>query len=127
VNYRGALAHADIIAAMKQARFLVFPSEWYEGFPMTIAEAFACGVPVISSRLGSMEEIIQDGRTGLHFSAGDPDDLARKIEWAWSHPRELERMGLAARAECEKKYTGKRNFEILKEIYRGVITGGGYG
>jgi glycosyltransferase involved in cell wall biosynthesis len=127
VNYRGALSHSDIIAAMKQARFLVFPSEWYEGFPMTIAEAFACGVPVISSRLGSMEEIVQDGRTGLHFSAGDPDDLARKIEWAWSHPRELDCMGLAARAECEEKYTGKRNFEILKEIYRGVITGGGYG
>ena len=127
VIYRGALCHADIIAAMKQARFIVFPSEWYEGFPVTIAEAFACGVPVISSRLGSMEEIVQDGLTGLHFNAGDPNDLARKIEWAWSHPRELERMGLAARAECEEKYTAKRNFEILKEIYLSVITGGAFG
>jgi glycosyltransferase involved in cell wall biosynthesis len=126
VDYRGALSRADTIAAMKQARFLVFPSEWYEGFPMTIAEAFACGVPVITSRLGSMEEIVQDGRTGLHFNPGDPDDLARKVEWAWSHPLELDRMGLAARAECEEKYTAKRNFEILKEIYRGVISARGH-
>jgi len=74
-----------------------------------------------------MEEIVQDGLTGLHFNAGDPNDLARKIEWAWSHPRELERMGLAARAECEEKYTAKRNFEILKEIYLSVITGGAFG
>jgi glycosyltransferase involved in cell wall biosynthesis len=122
VEYRGALPRSEVIAAIKQARFLVFPSEWYEGFPMTIAEAFACGVPVITSRLGSMEEIVQDGRTGLHFSAGDPDDLARKIEWAWSHPQQLECMGLAARAECEEKYTAKRNFEMLKEIYQSVIT-----
>jgi glycosyltransferase involved in cell wall biosynthesis len=93
---------------------------------MTIAEAFACGVPVITSRLGSMEEIVQDGRTGLHFNPGDPDDLARKVEWAWSHPLELDRMGLAARAECEEKYTAKRNFEILKEIYRGVISARGH-
>jgi glycosyltransferase involved in cell wall biosynthesis len=126
VDYRGALSRADTIAAMKQARFLVFPSEWYEGFPMTIAEAFACGVPVITSRLGSMEEIVQDGRTGLHFIPGDPDDLARKVEWAWSHPVDLDRMGLAARAECEEKYTAKRNFEILKDIYRGVISARGY-
>jgi len=121
VEYRGAVSLDKVIAAMKRARFLIFPSEWYEGFPMTIVESFACGVPVITSRLGSMEEIVQDGRTGLHFNAGDPQDLASKVEWAWSHPGELERMGLAARAEYDEKYTPKRNFEILQEIYRDVI------
>ena len=121
VEYRGAVSRDKVIAAMKRARFLVFPSEWYEGFPMTIVEAFACGVPVITSRLGSMEEIVQDGRTGLHFNAGDAQDLASKVEWAWSHPEELERMGLAARAEFNEKYTPKRNFEILQEIYQHVI------
>jgi hypothetical protein len=65
-----------------------------------------------------MQEIVHDGRTGLHFTAGDPDDLARKVEWAWSHPRELERLGLAARAACEEKYTAKGNFEILQEFTR---------
>ena len=117
IVYRGRLPHDATIDAMKGARFLVFPSEWYEGFPVTIAEAFACGVPVICSRLGSMQEIVADGRTGLHFRPTEADDLARKVEWAWDHPEQMEAMGRGARLEFEAKYTAERNFYMLKEIY----------
>jgi glycosyltransferase involved in cell wall biosynthesis len=117
VSYLGRLSRPDTLAAMKAARFLVFPSEWYEGFPVTIAESFACGVPVICSRLGSMQEIVTDGRTGLHFQAGDAEDLAKKIQWAWEHPEEMDAMGRRARQEFEKKYTAARNIEMLEEIY----------
>jgi glycosyltransferase involved in cell wall biosynthesis len=117
VVYRGRLSHDATIDAMKGARFLVFPSEWYEGFPVTIAEAFACGLPVICSRLGSMQEIVADGRTGLHFRSTEADDLAHKIEWAWDHPEQMEAMGRGARLEFESKYTAERNFYLLKEIY----------
>jgi len=116
-TYLGRLSRPDTLATMKRARFLIFPSEWYEGFPVTIAEAFACGVPVICSRLGSMQEIVTDGRTGLHFQAGDAEDLARKVQWAWEHPEEMDAMGRAARQEFEKKYTAARNIEMLGEIY----------
>jgi glycosyltransferase involved in cell wall biosynthesis len=117
VNYLGRLSRPDTLATMKGARFLIFPSEWYEGFPVTIAEAFACGVPVICSRLGSMQEIVNDGQTGLHFEAGDAEDLARKVRWAWEHSGEMDAMGRAARQEFEKKYTAGRNIEMLEEIY----------
>jgi glycosyltransferase involved in cell wall biosynthesis len=117
VNYLGRLSRPDTLAAMKAARFLVFPSEWYEGFPVTIAESFACGVPVICSRLGSMQEIVTDGRTGLHFQAGNAEDLAKKVQWAWEHPEEIDAMGRRAREEFEKKYTAARNIEMLEEIY----------
>lgn len=106
---------------MLGARCLVFPSIWYEGFPMTIAEAFACGLPVIVSRLGSMAEIVQDGMTGLHFEAGNAADLAVKVEWAWDHPEEMARMGRAARAEYEAKYTPSKNYEMLMQIYRMAV------
>jgi glycosyltransferase involved in cell wall biosynthesis len=122
VNYRGRLSRQDTLAAMKRARFLMFPSEWYEGFPVTIAESFACGVPVLCSRLGGMQEIVDDGRTGLHFRPGDPSDLAEKVQWAWSHPKETSTMGLAARAEFEAKYSAERNFGMLTEIYESVIS-----
>ena len=117
VTYRGRLPRAETLDAMKKARFLVFPSEWYEGFPVTIAEAFACGVPVVGSRLGAMQEIIEDGVTGLHFQAGDVKDLRLKMQWAWDHPAEIQEMGLRARREFERKYTPEQNILMLEEAY----------
>ena len=110
--------HDEVLSLIKGARFLVFPSEWYEGFPLAIAEAFACGVPVIASRLGAMAEIVENGRTGLHFEPGNPEDLAAKVEWAWTHPQQMTEMGHEARREYEQKYTAERNYEMLMEIYR---------
>lgn len=117
VTYRGRLPRPETLAVIKNARFLVFPSEWYEGFPVTIAEAFACGVPVVASRLGAMQEIIQDGVTGLHFEAGNIEDLRRKAQWAWAHPIEMEDMGRRARREFEEKYTARQNIVMLEQAY----------
>lgn len=117
VIYRGRLPRTEALAAMKGARFLVFPSEWYEGFPVTIAEAFACGVPVIGSRLGAMQEIIADGVTGLHFEAGNALDLRQKMQWAWEHPEEMLEMGRRTRREFEQKYTAEKNISLLEDAY----------
>jgi len=121
VKVLGRVPDADLLAEMKRARFLVLPSEWYEGLPLTIAEAFACGVPVVASRIGSMIELVEDGVTGLHFMPGDATDLAAKVEWAWSHPKEMEEMGHAVRREYETKYTPEINYMRLKEIYERAI------
>ena len=121
IDYRGRLSRQDTLAAMRGARFLIFPSEWYEGFPVTIAESFACGVPVVCSRLGGMQEIVEDGRTGLHFNPGDVADIAEKVQWAWLNEKETRAMGMAARAEFELKYSADRNFGMLTEIYENVI------
>jgi glycosyltransferase involved in cell wall biosynthesis len=123
VELLGPVSHTEIIALMHGARFLLFPSIWYEGFPLAVVEAFACGLPVIASRLGTMSEIVDDGRTGLHFTPGDADDLAVQVEWAWNHPKEMEIMGRAARDEYETKYTSERNYKMLMDIYEGVIAG----
>ena len=74
---------------------------------MIIAEAFACGVPVLCARLGSMEEIVDDQKTGIHFEPGNAEDLARKTEWLWSHSAETAEMGRNARKEFEAKYSAK--------------------
>ena len=120
----GRLPAGEIEAVMAGARFLVMPSVWYEGFPMTVVEAFASGVPVVASRIGSLAEIVEDGRTGLHFTPGDAADLAAKVEWAWRHPREMEEMGRAARREYEVKYTPEINYKRLMEIYERAIGNG---
>ncbi len=96
---------------------LIVPSECYETFGLVIAEAYAAGLPVVGSRLGSIGVAIDDQRTGLHVSPGDPGDLAAKVEWAFSHPHELAEMRTNARAEFEAKYTPERNYQMLMEIY----------
>lgn len=113
----GYRSHEEVLNLIKGALFLVLPSEWYEAFPMTIVEAFACGVPVIASRLGAMAEIIEHGRTGLQFEAGSSEDLASKVDWALTHPEEMEAMGREARREYESKYTADRNYDLLMGIY----------
>lgn len=117
VCFDGWLTPERLRSVMKNAAFLVFPSEWYESFGLTIIEAFACGVPVITSRLGAMMEIVENGKTGLHFTPGDAKDLASKVEWAWTHSKEMETMGKAARAEYQAKYTAEQNYQTLMGIY----------
>jgi glycosyltransferase involved in cell wall biosynthesis len=121
ITFRGQLPREEAIAVMHDARFLLFPSAWYENFPVTIAESFACGLPVICSRVGAMQEIVQDGRTGLHFDSGDAADLAAKVQWAWDHPQKLLCMGEEARREYELKYTAERNYPMLTSIYERAI------
>lgn len=118
VTFAGKLPREQTIAALNDARFLIFPSEWYEGFPMTLAESFACGTPVICARMGTMQEVVTDGRTGLHYKPGDAEDLARKVEWAWTHPAEVRAMGSEARKDYKLKYTAEQNYPMLMEIYQ---------
>ena len=119
------LSSEDLFQLIRAARFLVWPSEgFYETFGLVAIEAFACGVPVIASGLGAMEELVIDGLTGVHFRPADPADLAGKIEWAWSHTEELERMGKMARVEFERKYTSEKNLNMLEEIYHQALNEG---
>lgn len=113
----GKLSREDVFSLLQNARFLVYPSLSYEGLSMTIIEAFACGTPVIVSSHGSSAELVDDGRTGLHFRPGDARDLAEKIKWAWDHPEIMIVMGKEARKEYELKYTGGKNIRLLLDIY----------
>lgn len=117
VTFHGRLSRMDTLAILKTAKFLVVPSQCYENFPMGIVEAFACGVPVICSRLGAMQELVSDHHTGLHFNAGDATSLASKVAWAWAHNDEMQTMGKQARREYEAKYTAEKNYPQLMEIY----------
>jgi glycosyltransferase involved in cell wall biosynthesis len=122
VSIEGRKSHGETLAAIQSARFLIFPSQWYECFPVTLVEAFASGVPVVASRLGAMAEIIEDRHTGILFNPGDPADLAQKIEWTATHPAELQEIGRACRREYELRYTAEKNFEQLISIYHQAIS-----
>lgn len=110
-----------IYARMREAAYLVAPSICYENFPRAIVEAFACGLPVLASRLGAMAEIVRDGATGLLFEAGNAEDLTQKMAWAEANPAALREMGANARREYEAKYTPETNYRQLMTIYADAI------
>lgn len=119
--YLGFRSRNDIMRRMRAASFLLVPSLCLEQLPTTILEAFACGLPVIASRLGALADLVEDHVTGLLFNPGDPADLAAKIAWAEAHEADMTRMGRAARAEYESKYTPSINYHLLLEIYQDAI------
>ncbi|KHD05931.1 hypothetical protein PN36_11525 [Candidatus Thiomargarita nelsonii] len=106
---------------MRQSAFLIMPSEWYEGFPMVLVEAFAHGLPVIASKLGAMAEIVEDGVTGLHFEAGNANDLANKVHCLQSQPELCKRLGQQARQVYLDNYTPEKNYQRLMAIYQAAL------
>lgn len=117
VEWLGRRPLEQIYELVGEAAFLVFPSKWYETFGRVAVEAFAKGTPVIASKIGAISELLESGRTGLHFRPGDAEDLIAQVEWALAHPAELAQMRVAARVEFEAKYTADRHYRKLLEIY----------
>jgi glycosyltransferase involved in cell wall biosynthesis len=118
IKVLGRCSRLKLFQLMKEARYLLFPSQCYENFPMVIAEAFACGLPVIGSRLGAAAEMVEHGRTGLLVRPGDEEHLAETADRLWNSQAASSSMGREARAEFEAKYDRQRNYERLLEIYR---------
>ena len=117
----GRKSPSEVANEMECASCLIFPSECYEGFPITLAESFSHALPVIASRLGAMAEIIEDEVTGLLFTPGDAEDLTAKVRWATEHPEEMRLMGANARQVYEQKYTPEVNYRQLMAIYAEAI------
>jgi glycosyltransferase involved in cell wall biosynthesis len=121
LEWLGQLPKDRVLGLMKEARALIFPSVWYEGFPMVIAEAYAVGLPVIASDLGSMSSLIDHRCTGLRFRPGDPGDLAAQVRWTVTHSELLDVMRQGARAKFEAEYAAERNHRLLLEIYEQAV------
>jgi glycosyltransferase involved in cell wall biosynthesis len=122
IEFLGRRAPAEVYSMMGHARMLLFPSQWYEGQPRTIIEAFAKGTPVIASRLGSMPEMVQHGKTGLLFEPGNPVDLAAQVQSLLSNPTAQKRMRGEARAQFESHYTAAQNHAALMQCYEQART-----
>ncbi len=121
VTRLGRLPSEAVRQEMNSAVALVVPSICYENFPRTIVEAFASGLPIIASHIGSLADLVRDGKTGLLFEPGNPQALADKIAWALANPEQMAEMGRKARAQYEAEFSTEVNYRQLMEIYEGVI------
>lgn len=115
------LTRRELFDEMRSARFLVSTSLCYETFGLVVAEAFACATPAIVPSGGALAELVTEGRTGLVYAAGDAGALARKVRWAWEHPREMEAMGREARRTYEAKYSAAAGIGRLLDLYAELV------
>ncbi len=122
VEFLGNCENDRVLALMREATMLLLPSECDEGFPVTLLEAFATGLPVIAGDHGAMAEIITHDRTGRHFVAGDHASLAAAIDWAFANPGPCAQLGLAARDVYARTYTADRAYARLRALYERLTT-----
>jgi len=119
VSVEGAYAPEQIPALLSQADVLVVPSIWYENSPLTIHEGFLAGIPVIVSAQGGMQELVQDGVTGLTFKPRDAVGLAQAIRRLRDEPGLWERLA-SARPRVKNI---EENAKELEEFYVGLASG----
>ncbi|MFC4307990.1 glycosyltransferase [Steroidobacter flavus] len=118
VEFMGRLERSHVAQVVGAASLAVVPSQWFEGFPMVVVEAFACGTPVVASRLGSLAEIVREGITGGLFTAGDPKALAAAVRAKFAAPEALKQMRKNAREEFDARYSAAAGFQALMDIYQ---------
>jgi glycosyltransferase involved in cell wall biosynthesis len=122
VRWVGWQDTAQVLDLMRQARVLIFPSELYEGgTPMSIVEAFACGLPVVASDLGAARELVRDGVTGARFSPGDPQALAAGVHDVLRDEHAYADMRANARRFFEVTFAPAPNYAVLNRIYQHAI------
>lgn len=108
----------ELTKLIAEARFSVFPSEWYENCPFSVMESQFYGTPVVASRIGGVPELLEEKVTGEMFEPGNVDDLKSKIESLWYNDSKLK----AYTDNCRKKKfdSVERYVEQLIEIYRSL-------
>jgi len=120
IEFLGMRPRHETIQLMRGAAALVLPSEWYEGFPLVVSEAYASGTPIVASRIGGLPELVREGVTGVLFEPGNADALAESVEALWGRRAELAPMRRACRAVFDAELSEGRNLEMLLGIYARV-------
>ncbi len=121
VKLLGHLNNEELLTVIKNAKFIILPTECYENAPMAVLEAFTCGKPVIGSRIGGIPEMVIDGETGLLFEPGDHVQLREKIEYLLANPNRIIEIGRNAREKVEKEYNPELHYQRLIELYQSAL------
>lgn len=122
IELLGSLPHAQAMEELSRARALLCPSIWLEAFGMSVIEAYARGVPVIASRLGSLSDLVRDGVTGALVTPGDADSLATCVMNLWNDHGTLKRLANGAHAAWQEHYQHSSNLARLEAIYARALS-----
>ncbi len=108
----GFLKGCELVKAVEEAEFSVYPSEWYENCPFSVMESIAYGTPVLGADIGGIPELIHVEETGKLFKSGDEEDLYVKIKEMWRNKEVLRKYA----QKCKEK-----NFDTVQQYCEKLI------
>ena len=114
IELKGFVSNIEAKQLISKAKALLLPTQWYEGFPMTIVEAYSVGTPVIGSDMGNVGSLIQDGITGWKFTHDSAEALSTVV-------READRAGFIIDKTKAERYSMDSNYQQLMKIYEEVL------
>lgn len=110
VELRGFVENKIVKQMIGESKALILPTQWYEGFPMTIVESYSVGTPVIASDLGNAGSLVEEGKGGLKFQADSPKSLCEALKKAKRTFRGMDESVI-------NRYSEENNYEQLRNIY----------
>lgn len=113
VELRGQVPNDEVKKLIGESMAMIHPTQLYEGFPMTIAEAYTLGTPIIASDIGNVGNLVVEGVTGVKYKSNSAVALANAVEKFVKNP-------IHVPEEYLTKYTAKNNYKMLKSIYEDV-------
>ena len=113
VELKGFVSNSEVRKLIANSRALILPTQWYEGFPMSIVEAFSVGTHVICSDLGNVGSIVEEGVTGYKFSPDSPKSIVEAVVRCKCLVDDIS-------TEFEGKYQAEKNYGILTSIYEEI-------
>ena len=130
VAFLGWKDQACVASLMKRSDVLLAPSVTdaggdQEGIPVTLMEAMASGVPVVSTRHSGIPELVISGETGLLLEERDVDGLFSALDRLWRNPREAARLSMAARARVAHEFDIRVLNARLESCYENLVSGSG--
>lgn len=121
IEYLGHQSPEEVRRLMRQARVLLIPSLWFEGLPMVVPEAFGAGLPIIASRIGALQTLIDDGANGLLAEPGNLASWRDAVKRFTAEPGLEGRLRRGARESYETLYHPDANVRLLLEIYEQAL------
>jgi len=120
ILFVGPLYGEDKLAAYVDSEVYVLPSR-YETFPMTILEAYACGKPIVASRVGGLKDLVIDRETGLLFEPGNVAQLAKSIFNLLNSNDVAKEMGLKGKNFVRENFTIEKVMKRLEKVYEEAV------
>lgn len=121
VMFVGFLHGDKLKDVIKNSMCVACPAIWYENLPNVVLESYAYGKPVIASRVGSLEEIVEDEKTGLLFEPKNSQQIAGCIRRLYLNPDLCKELGKNARKKCEEEFSSQLHWDNFMKIYNDIL------